>query len=516
MIGQFFSYLADTVRRPRAELTRRQQQLRYALDLVAHCWRVLQQHRAEGMAAELTYRTIFSLIPLVVLGLVTFRIFGGLNEIENRAAEQLYSFFGVPDVPEVAYGGVGDPLVDLSDEVPKDPLPIKEVEEPIEAADDDPVAAEEEAANGGVGETLENDEPLQTEQQRQQVQASIRWALRELTEKVAKIDFASIGVFGLLLFIYAAIALADSVEGVFNLIYEAPAGRPIHLRVAIHWSIITLGSGLLAMSLYMSGQLVDYVTRTTGWSVTAYANHALAIVSSWILLFLLYALMPNTRVSVRAAAVGSFVAAALWEIAKLGFQFYVSTAVPYSALYGSLGLIPLFLFWVYVTWFIILFGLVWTYTLQVAPGRVPTKDEDEQADELLPGDPQWLLPLIMEIAVAFEQGEALSREELRSKVGLPARVMQPLLECLEKAGLVRRLESEKGDRFVLSRPAEKIRLVEVLDCGAYHPPRNESVAWRKLQELRGLQAGRLGEYALSDLLRARPLERAALQRASGG
>ena len=93
---------------------------------------------------------------------------------------------------------------------------------------------------------------------RRQTRASIRRTLHEATSKVASIDFASIGVFGLLLFVYAAVALADSTEYLFNRIYEAPKHRPIHIRLAIHWSIITLGSGLLAMSLYMSGQFVDW------------------------------------------------------------------------------------------------------------------------------------------------------------------------------------------------------------------------------------------------------------------
>ena len=73
----------------------------------------------------------------------------------------------------------------------------------------------------------------------------------------------------------------------------------------------------------------------------------------------------------RAAVVGSLVGALLWEAAKLGFQIYVVTAVPYSAIYGSLGLIPLFLFWIYVTWLIVLFGLILTYTLQTLGGRRP-------------------------------------------------------------------------------------------------------------------------------------------------
>jgi membrane protein len=498
-------YLSDAVLRPRVELTRRQRQMRYAWELVAHCWRVLQRHRAEGMAAELTYRTIFSLIPLVVLGLVTFRVFGGLNEIEARVEDQIYSFFGVPDVPEVAYvddfaGGSSNNGIQQDGQtvverpVADDATGLDATNEPSDSLSSDAPLTDDAAATD-----LSEDMRVDSEADRKQVQASIRWALGELTAKVGNLDFASIGVIGLLLFIYAAIALADAVENVFNLIYEAPTGRPIHLRIAIHWSIITLGSGLLAVSLYTSGRLVDYVGSTTGWSITGYMNHVLALVSSWILLFLLYALMPNVSVSVRAAAIGSLVAAVLWECAKFGFQIYVSKAVPYSALYGSLGLIPLFLFWVYVTWFIFLFGLVWTYTLQTAPGRVPSREEDEHDEDLLLADPQWMLLIMIEVAAAFQRGETIQRDDLGARIRLPNRVIHPMLDTLVEHQLLRRIEDEKGNQYVLARPAEKITTSQIVRAGR-HESTSENFSWQVLRRFRQENDSSHHDASLSELL----------------
>lgn len=523
MIRQLTQYLHDAVRRPRVELTRRQRQVRYAWELVLHCWRVLKRHRAEGMAAELTYRTIFSLIPLVVLGLVTFRVFGGLNEIESRVEDQIYSFFGVPDVPDVAYaddyldrdnldktsvdGNNGDRATvdrDTDEEIGAVVDQIVDgngTNAASQQTDTEPIdgqAAGESSANeADITEDLKVDSAAD----RQQVQASIRWALRELTEKVGTVDFASIGVIGLLLFIYAAIALSDAVESVFNLIYEAPTERPIHIRIAIHWSIITLGSGLLALSLYTSSRLVDYVGTATGLSVSSYVNHVLALVSSWVLLFLLYSLMPNTRVSVRAAAIGSLVASVLWECAKFGFQVYVSKAVPYSALYGSLGLIPLFLFWVYVTWFIFLFGLVWTYTLQTAPGRVPSKEEDEHTEDLLLADPDWMILLMVEIGRSFERGETVRRDDLGAKIGLPNRVIHPMLDALAERELVRKIEEEQGSRYLLARPADRITVDEVIAAGR-HESNSKNQAWSVLKDFRQQNDARCSGIKLSQLLGA--------------
>ena len=73
------------------------------------------------MAAELTYRTIFSLIPVVVLGLVMFRVVGGLTEVQSTVEYQLYSFFGVPEIT-AGYSN---------------PIPAESTEDESESAEDE-------------------------------------------------------------------------------------------------------------------------------------------------------------------------------------------------------------------------------------------------------------------------------------------------------------------------------------------------------------------------------------------
>ncbi len=319
---------------------------------------------------------------------------------------------------------------------------------------------------------------------------------------MSSLDFASIGVFGLLLFIYAAVALADSTEHLFNRIYEAPTQRPIHIRLAIHWSIITLGSGLLAMSLYMSGQVIDWVGQIgAGSTMMGILSHLVAMAASWVLLFLLYALMPNTHVSVRAAAVGALIAALLWEAAKYGFQIYVTKAVPYSAIYGSIGLIPLFLFWMYVTWLIVLFGLILTYTLQTLRGsRVVRSDAD--AADVLPGDPDWMLPIMTEVARSFAAGEAIDNQELADRLGLTSRVTHEMVGELVDDNLLRRVSTGAGeeDSLTLARPAEGIEVAEILAIAHRARPTNNHPSWQLLSELKKAERQAASGVRLVDLL----------------
>ena len=99
-MNRLLNYLLEAIRSPREQLSRGQQFLRKSIELVVYCYRQLERQRADGMAAELTYRTIFTLIPVVVLGLVMFRLVGGLEDVQAKVENQLFSFFGVPEITE--------------------------------------------------------------------------------------------------------------------------------------------------------------------------------------------------------------------------------------------------------------------------------------------------------------------------------------------------------------------------------------------------------------------------------
>lgn len=551
----FWKYIVDAVHSPREELTRQQHRVRYAWELTVYCGKQLAYHRAEGMAAELTYRSIFALIPVVALGLVLFRVVGGLDDFYSNVENQLYSFFGVPEIPEdyVAQEIIDDveslPETDRDADqelVPQSPEQDADSVQPSaqgreELRDVDELPDVESAASGAItddptagrdGEgaadvdsaadlqpaeapraesTIDSAQPAspaeqeaneQAAESRRQARASIRRTLQEVTSKIASLDFASIGVFGLLLFVYAAVALADSTEYLFNRIYDAPVQRPIHLRIAIHWSIITLGSGLLALSLYMSGRVVDWFgSLGVGTTPMSLLGHLFSVLASWVLLFLLYALMPNTHVALRPAAIGAAVGALLWEGAKFGFQVYVIKLLPYSALYGSLGLIPLFLFWIYVTWLIVLFSLVLTYTLQTLRGRRPTWSQYDM-EQFPSGDPDWMLPIMTEVAHAFEQGGAIERQELADRLGLSGRIVHDLADKLVEARCLRRVSigPVQEEELTLARPAEKIRVAEILQLAHRSRPTSSHAAWKMLSNLKQAEREAAGEKTLADLL----------------
>lgn len=460
--NRLLQQLRQVLTQPYQELSRAQKTLRYLFDLVRHCLKQLQQDRAEEMAAALTYRTIFGLIPLFVLGLILFRAFGGFEEMQQKLQPAMFSFFGVPeadydaDQPDETQPTLIE-NVDLEEEIAQkqrlQQLDLQTQAQPLtQAAATQPLTTEQ--------------QQLQREQQEedQQVRASIRKALSDLIAKVYMLDFATIGIAGVLLFIYAAIALAVSMEHDFNIIFKSPRGRPWHMRIAVYWAMVTLGSGLLALSLYLSNQVVNWVEdfEALGPLVGILGRFA-ALLASWLMLFLLYVLMPNTRVNVKPALIGSFIAALLWESGKVGFQAYVNNTEPYKTVYGSLGLIPLFLFWIYISWFITLFGLAFTYALQTMRGRQLQLEENAQTRDLML-DPRWLIPVMAIVGEAFDKGDAITASRIANQAHLPTSAVAKLGEKLESKGLLRRVLNGNGSEasYTLAKPPHRIAVADLL------------------------------------------------------
>ncbi len=76
---------------------------------------------------------------------------------------------------------------------------------------------------------------------------------------------------------------------------------------------------------------------------------------SWLVFTLFFVLVPNRRVRFRHALIGALLSTVLFSLAKAGFVAYVSNT-NYKVIYGALATVPIFLFWLYLVWIMVLLG----------------------------------------------------------------------------------------------------------------------------------------------------------------
>jgi len=286
---------------------------------------------------------------------------------------------------------------------------------------------------------------------------------------------ASLVAFVVLL--YGAITLMWVIEGTFNQIYGSAKARSWPRRISLYWCVLTLGPIGVALSLTLgrSAYTAASMQVGTGWLMSA-VNVITGFVISWALILFMYRLIPDTRVKWHAAAVGSFLAAAAWEIGKWGFGLYVATAAK-NSWYGSLALLPLFMMWIYITWSVVLIGLEITYVLQYWPLlkrrylfiRASRRNEAGGGHEEGLSDLRWVLALGVLLERRFKEGRTVHVDEAAETLMVPNEVARELLETLERAGLVH-ITGNRG--YALARPPETITAYDLLAAAraACHVP----------------------------------------------
>ncbi len=185
-----------------------------------------------------------------------------------------------------------------------------------------------------------------------------------LTEFVnAAAQLTTIGVVGLAI---TAILLLSTIENSLNFIFKVTRPRRFTTKITLYWTVITLGPLLLGATFSLRGYLftLQKFMPNEIESGSILISNLLPSLINMILLILVYVLVPNKKVHIKNAVVGSLIAVILFWVLRKGFSIFFSMTVTYKILYGALATIPVFLIWMYLVWAVVIFGAVVTAALE--------------------------------------------------------------------------------------------------------------------------------------------------------
>jgi len=275
----------------------------------------------------------------------------------------------------------------------------------------------------------------------------------------SKVTVGKLGPIGVILLIWSAIALLTTMEQSLNRIFGVEQDRSIPRRLFLYWAAMTLVPLILLAVGYASRSALDLTKHIWGvsWMLAHAAIWVGPVIVGILILGSLYKFLPNTNVPYRTAVIGALVAAPIWMIARWGFGLYVSHAAK-SNFYGALGLIPVFLIWMNLSWLIFLFGAELAYSV----ANLSRLESAEQDENIIVG-PTELLATAMAVAEPFLAGQgAVSIEDICKHVQLPDITLRRILHRLQLARVVVPMEDADTVRYILARPANRIRLFEVM------------------------------------------------------
>lgn len=369
----------------------------------------LHDNNVTAMSAALSFRTIFALIPIIVLIFLAARSLGVMensgDSLRRLLRDSGFAVISIEDDPDDDNRATTSPAAS----------------KPVNAAD----------------------------------------YIANMVAKVEnKLTFDRLGPIGGALFIWTALTLLTTIEDSLNRIFGAPRSRAMARRLLLYWSTITLGPVALSAASYLGQKAINTVAGTSGlgWLVFLVGKTG-PIVIGILLLAALYKLLPNTLVRFRPALGGAAVAVVLWLIAKWAFSLYVQRFVVKGNLYGVLGVFPLFMMWLNFSWLIFLFGAELAHTAaNLSRMRHSLRDGDTN-----PG-PSDLLAAAVAIAEPWSAGRGMiGFDDLAIRLGLPDGQVRWLVDRLVDAGFITAVSNGHDQCYAMARPPDRIAVSALRD-----------------------------------------------------
>ncbi|MEE9352188.1 MAG: YihY/virulence factor BrkB family protein [Thiotrichaceae bacterium] len=307
---------------------------------------------------------------------------------------------------------------------------------------------------------------------------------------VNNINIGVLGTTGLLVLLYTVISLMKKIEEAFNFTWRVKASRNLAHRFSHYFSILLIGPILIFSALgiwaaFLDTSIMQSVTESFGVVTTMLTTYLpkILIISAF---GLVYILIPNTKVSFRAALGGAIVAGLLWQAGSLGFASFVSHSSKQTAIYSAFASMIFFMIWMYLSWLFLLIGASIAYYLQHPQSvHFPIKSL-----QLSPQLEQTLAVAVMQLAYQHSKQRKLPltstdfATQLLIHEPMINRVLQLLTE--HRLLLVDNAEPPHYSAYIPHTELTLNELQHVISLGVRKQSRNTERAYKANAGLKGL------------------------------
>jgi len=248
---------------------------------------------------------------------------------------------------------------------------------------------------------------------------------------------ANLTALGIVALAVTAVMLLWTIEATLNQIWRVETPRSIGVRVLIYWTVLTMGPLLLGASFVMTSGTFTTISQWArdgfGMARTEDALPTLgmffALLTQSLTFTLLFKIVPARPVRLRDATVGGLIGGVGVQVLRWSFDIFLTRGSTYETVYGAVAILPIFLFWLYLSWMIVILGAVvaaslpdWWKTRDALPNqRVNPAQKLEAA-----------IAVLAVLAQHARQGSTASQEQLQ-EIG-PLSIRDDLFTHLHSAG----------------------------------------------------------------------------------
>jgi len=267
--------------------------------------------------------------------------------------------------------------------------------------------------------------------------------------------------FGAIVFLFVSFRMFMAVEATVNQIWRVSSLRGYRHKIRSFTMLLFWGPLLIGLSFTTSSSLQSnkYLGPLLNNEFTI---TIVTIVVLCIAFTMLFWLVPGTKVRFASAAFGAVVTAVLFELVRWGFGIYAEYLFGgrLNVIYGTLGLMIIFLLALEMMWVVVLLGVEISYVHQNLQGLL--RASEQQLTENPKYDVYFAIRSLVEIARRFELREdAPSSYRLAQEFGATDRQMLLVLRKLEDRKLVKEIGGD-WTGFVPGCDPDRISVLEVV------------------------------------------------------
>jgi len=275
---------------------------------------------------------------------------------------------------------------------------------------------------------------------------------------------------GVVLLFWTVISILGKIEESLNDIWEVGKSRTLIRKFSDYIAMMVFAPVLLIISssatVLVASQVKVIVNKIALLGVFSKVIflllNLLPYVSIWVLLTMLYLIMPNVRIPLRSAILG-ITAGTITQIVQWIYIKFQIGAASYGAIYGSFAALPLFLAMLQMSWMIVLLGAEIAYANEHYEtfGFHPDYSKMSVSSKKL-----LMLRIFHLLTKKFSLGEKPSSvSQIAHALEIPVRLVRQFLHELSDVGLV--VETAKGIKgevaFQPGRTIENITVKFALD-----------------------------------------------------
>lgn len=282
----------------------------------------------------------------------------------------------------------------------------------------------------------------------------------QLLDIVENTNFLALGGSAMAFLFFTVIKMLGSIEASFNQVWGVASDRSTFRKITDYISTLVV---VLLFILSAATLSLDALFAKLGiFSFVADgASRLLPLVSTWIAFSFLYAFMPNTRVKMLPTILSGLIGAVLWMTWVRFFSWAQVGVFRYNQIFGTFAAIPIFLFWLYVCWVIVLIGVESAFALQNT-GTFEKETTARQAS--VEARLKLALGIIARTAAALDHGEPrFNREAYAREHGISIRLINRVLRLLQRRDLLVEVRDADGD-YVLAQAADRITVDDVIEA----------------------------------------------------